>query len=851
MAVSDTFLDEFTRTRRVERAAAKAAALGHGEIDFAHYFVVDLDDDEVGSRLLEQAIKLASPGEDAVPRFRRLLDRHLDGLAQEAMKPVHSAEMDAVFRALAQRAAPPERNLEATIDGLLKEDPDEVSWRHLLAAMLEYYPHTIRTLIMDFGLNGAAVQGLEGALAAVGGGGGGLSGESFLKTVTTDLTQLAAAGELDEVIGREDELRRLIAVLGRKEINNPVILGEAGVGKTKLVDALALRIAGGNIDARLQGKRILSLDLGMLVAGTGYRGQFEERMKQLVDEVTASDGDIILFIDEIHQLLGLGKSGGAMDAANLLKPPLARGKLRVIGATTFSEYKALERDPALRRRFEAVNVPEQSMDVVEQILLKIAPSFGEHHNVVYPPATLRSIVRLGRRYLGDTRSPAREIGLLDELGSYVTLMKHVDDDDVGEASDGLEEISDQPAAPIEVTVGDVGALIGRQTGIPVEKLAGDRRERVANMEGILLERVFGQDHAVRSSVDAVQRSLAGLGHPERPRAILFYAGPSGTGKTELAKAVTAELFDSESNMIRLDMSEFSAETARNRLVGSDPGYVGYEEGGRLTEAVRRRPYSLVLLDEFEKAHPTVWRMFLQVFDDGRMTDSQGRTVNFANTVVLMTSNAGALLLSIVANLRTRLEGPDGETRESVEAAVGEALRELPSELPSSRRILIEVANAHLSDGEFEGPTNEQIVREALLAIPGFPPELFSRIGAPIVFDTLREPSLRAILRREATDLCVRLATARSSEMPSLDADPRENVTVTDAEGGLTATWRCEGTATVELRLSAETTADLLVRGYDPLIGARALRNAFESTISTTVARQVLSSDAAGDLTVTV
>jgi ATP-dependent Clp protease ATP-binding subunit ClpA len=389
----------------------------------------------------------------------------------------------------------------------------------------------------------------------------------------------------------------------------------------------------------------------------------------------------------------------------------------------------------------------------------------------------------------------------------------------------------------------VAALIGRQTGIPVDKLTGSRRERIAGLEAILLKKVFGQDHAVRVTVQAVQRSMAGLGHPARPRAILFFAGPSGTGKTELAKALTGELFDSESNMIRLDMSEFSAETARNRLVGSDPGYVGYEEGGRLTEAVRRRPYSLVLLDEFEKAHPTVWRIFLQVFDDGRLTDSQGRTVNFADTVVIMTSNAGALWLSKVDELNSRLAALPSQEPHLVQEVLESSLRGLGTSAGPAYKILTDVARSFMSAGEVSPPSPEQIVREALLAIPGFPPELFSRIGAPIVYNTLSRDSLGSILRRELLDLGVRLALARAESPPAASVNPRDLAKFSEADGGLSVEVAWEGSVPVRVDLCRATVEQLIEKGYDPLIGARALRNLFEADIATKVARRVLDTPA--------
>jgi ATP-dependent Clp protease ATP-binding subunit ClpA len=828
----DRNFDDYLLNDRHQPALDLARARGHLHVDIPHYLLVDLGERAKGNSLLHRLMVEAKRGDDGmVARFTRLLESMLQRAKTGVDVPARSPTLRVILASLEEREAPRDLGMDAALRFVnTRPQGEKLSWPVLLAAMLDCAGHPVRTLALDFNLDVETllkeVPAPAGAGSAAGAGasaGSAAAQGDILAQLTVDLTALARAGEIRDVIGRTDEIARLCTILGRREINNPVILGESGVGKTRIIEALALRIARDQVEPRLRGKRLLSLELGSLVAGTGFRGQFEERLKALVEALSASNGNIILFIDEMHQILGLGKGGGSMDAANSLKPALARGRFRVIGSTTFAEYRQIESDPALRRRFEAVHVHEQPMDEVERVLTEIAPVFEEHHGVTYPVDTIRTTVRLARRYLGDTRSPAREIGLLDELGSDVASRR----------ADG------EGGPRTVISPADVAALIGRQTGIPVDKLTGSRRERIAGLESILLKKVFGQDHAVRVTVQAVQRSMAGLGHPARPRAILFYAGPSGTGKTELAKALTGELFDSESNMIRLDMSEFAAETARNRLVGSDPGYVGYEEGGRLTEAVRRRPYSLVLLDEFEKAHPTVWRIFLQVFDDGRLTDSQGRTVNFADTVVIMTSNAGALWLSKVDELNTKLAALPSPDPDLVQEALETSLRGLGTSAGPAYKILTDVARSFVSGGEVAPPSPEQIVREALLAIPGFPPELFSRIGAPIVYNTLSRDSLGSILRRELLDLGVRLALARAESPPAASINPRDLATFSEAHGGLSVEVSWEGSVPVRVALVAATVEQLIERGYDPLIGARALRNLFEAEISTRVARQVL------------
>jgi ATP-dependent Clp protease ATP-binding subunit ClpC len=499
-----------------------------------------------------------------------------------------------------------------------------------------------------------------------------------LEEFGTDLTKLAAEGKLDPVVGREREIERMVQILGRRTKNNPVLLGEPGVGKTALAEGLAQRIINSDIPEILENKQVISLDMGSLVAGTRFRGEFEERIKTIMEEIRAN-GNIILVIDEIHTVIGAGAIEGSVDAANILKPALARGELQCIGATTLDEYrKHIERDAALERRFQPIMIGEPSVEETVEILYGLRSAYEQHHKLIISDHALKAAAELSDRYISDRFLPDKAIDLIDEAGSRVRLknsktppelkdLKHqlqsitkdkeaaVREQDFDKASKvrdrelelqaQLDQASNnqKTSSPI-VTEEDIADIVGSWTGIPVSKLTESESEKLLQMEEILHQRLIGQEEAVKAVSRAIRRARVGLKNPNRPIASFIFSGPTGVGKTELTKALATYFFGSEEAMIRLDMSEFMERHTVSKLIGSPPGFVGYDEGGQLTEAVRRRPYTVVLFDEIEKAHPDVFNMMLQILEDGRLTDSKGRTVNFNNTILIMTSNVGSKVI---------------------------------------------------------------------------------------------------------------------------------------------------------------------------------------------------------------
>jgi ATP-dependent Clp protease ATP-binding subunit ClpC len=608
------------------------------------------------------------------------------------------------------------RVLELSLEEARQLGHNYIGTEHLLLGLIREGEGVAARVLENLGVDLAKVRTqvirMLGETAEVGAGGGG--GKGSTKTPTLDefgsnLTQQAADGKLDPVVGRQHEIERVIQILGRRTKNNPVLIGEPGVGKTAIAEGLAQRINSGDVPDILEDKRVLTLDIGLLVAGTKYRGEFEERLKKIMEEIRGA-GNVILVIDEVHTLIGAGAAEGAIDAANILKPALARGELQCIGATTLDEYrKHIERDAALERRFQPVMVGEPSVEDTIEILRGLKDRYEEHHRLTIADEALVAAATLGDRYISDRFLPDKAIDLIDEAGSRVRLMnsklppaaKEVDKQlrevqkqkeeavreqdftKAGELRDKEVELREQirsilqsrkgetDAETTEETAGTAGAtatgafataeapdpdrapvvteediahIVASWTGVPVQKLTESESVKLLNMEETLHQRLIGQDEAVKAVSRAIRRARVGLKNPNRPIASFIFSGPTGVGKTELTKALAAYFFGSEEAMIRLDMSEFMERHTVSKLIGSPPGYVGFNEGGQLTEAVRRRPYTVVLFDEIEKAHPDVFNLLLQLLEDGRLTDSKGRTVDFKNTLIIMTSNIGSKVI---------------------------------------------------------------------------------------------------------------------------------------------------------------------------------------------------------------
>ena len=598
------------------------------------------------------------------------------------------------------------RVLELSLEEARQLGHNYIGTEHLLLGLIREGEGVAARVLENLGVDLAKVRTqvirMLGETAEVTAGGGGSGAKGSTKTPTLDefgnnLTQLATESKLDPVVGRHNEIDRVIQILGRRTKNNPVLIGEPGVGKTAIAEGLAQRIQQGDIPDILEDKRVLTLDIGLLVAGTKYRGEFEERLKKIMEEIKSA-GNVILVIDEVHTLIGAGAAEGAIDAANILKPALARGELQCIGATTLDEYrKHIERDAALERRFQPVNVGEPSIDDTIEILRGLRERYEQHHRLKITDEALVAAATLGDRYISDRFLPDKAIDLIDEAGSRVRLMnsklppeaKEVDkelrtvqkdkedavrDQDFAKAgelrekevelrekiralmqtsrSTSEEASSNESAVTTPAVVDttpmvseeDIAHIVASWTGVPVQKLTESESVKLLNMEETLHQRLIGQDEAVKAVSKAIRRARVGLKNPNRPIASFIFSGPTGVGKTELTKALATYFFGSEEAMIRLDMSEFMERHTVSKLIGSPPGYVGFNEGGQLTEAVRRRPYTVVLFDEIEKAHPDVFNLLLQLLEDGRLTDSKGRTVDFKNTLVIMTSNIGSKVI---------------------------------------------------------------------------------------------------------------------------------------------------------------------------------------------------------------
>ncbi len=580
------------------------------------------------------------------------------------------------------------RVLELSLEEARQLGHNYIGTEHLLLGLIREGEGVAARVLENLGVDLSKVRTQvirqlgETAEVAAGGGTPGRTKTPTLDEFGSNLTQLAADGQLDPVVGRQKEIERVIQILGRRTKNNPVLIGEPGVGKTAIAEGLAQRIANKDIPDILEEKRVVTLDIGLLVAGTKYRGEFEERLKKIMDEIRQA-GNVILVIDEVHTLIGAGAAEGAIDAANILKPALARGELQCIGATTLDEYrKHIERDAALERRFQPVMVGEPSVEETIEILFGLRERYEQHHKLKILDEALEAAAKLSDRYISDRYLPDKAIDLIDEAGSRVrlinsqlppaakeldkelrTILKQKDDavrsqdfDRAGELRDQEMDIKEQIRSISTAKKGEgdstepfvdaeeIAHIVASWTGVPVNKLTETESEKLLHMEDTLHQRLIGQEDAVKAVSRAIRRARVGLKNPNRPIASFVFSGPTGVGKTELTKALATYFFGSEEAMIRLDMSEYMERHTVSKLIGSPPGYVGYNEGGQLTEAVRRRPYTVVLFDEIEKAHPDVFNMLLQILEDGRLTDAKGRTVDFKNTLLIMTSNIGSKVI---------------------------------------------------------------------------------------------------------------------------------------------------------------------------------------------------------------
>jgi ATP-dependent Clp protease ATP-binding subunit ClpC len=666
----------------LQRAARRAAEWGSSDLTSEHLLHAALED-KVVRRVLE--------GIDADPGAIRAQ------LEEEASR----GERAETAPSLAPDA---KRTLLAAYEESQELGVSYIGPEHILLALARDGESEAGRLLRRFGLShtrlrGAVVRGVDESGAARES-----SGTPTLDEYSRDLTQMAREGKLDPVIGRSEEIESTIEILSRRTKNNPVLIGEPGVGKTAIVEGIAQRIVNDEVPETLSGKRVVALDLSGMVAGTQYRGQFEERLKKVIDEIRENSEDLIVFIDELHTVVGAGAAEGAMDASNMLKPALARGELHCIGATTIDEYrKHIEKDAALERRFQPVLVGEPSVEDTIEILRGLKDRYEAHHRVRITEEAIVAAAELSDRYITDRFLPDKAIDLMDQASARVRLrtktkpkdtraleedikrLKREKDQAVAvedfekaqELKSQLQELQDRLGAfragrqaVAEVTADDIAEVVSRQTGIPVSQLTEEERDRLLKLEGQLHERVVGQDEAVEAVAEAIRRARAGLQDPNRPIGSFLFLGPTGVGKTELARTLAEALFGDEAAMVRIDMSEFQERHTVSRLVGAPPGYVGYEEAGQLTEQVRRRPYSVLLLDEIEKAHPDVFNILLQILDEGRLTDAQGRTVDFKNTVIIMTSNLGAERIQAHARRKESLE----ELREDMMQIVRRSFR---------------------------------------------------------------------------------------------------------------------------------------------------------------------------------
>jgi len=781
-------------TEQAQEAAQRAAEIiqryGHTQIDTEHLLVA----------LIEQP-------NGVVPQILEIMSIDSSGLQAKLDEVLRSSPKANIFGGGAgQIFITPrvKRVMEVANEEATKLNDEFISTEHLFLAILSERNTPASRILTE---NGVERKRILEAIMQIRGGQRvtDRKAESRYRTLekfSRDLTQLAHETKLDPVIGRDDEILRVIQVLSRRTKNNPVLIGDAGVGKTAIVEGLAQKIADNDVPEILMGKKVISLDLSAMIAGSRFRGEFEERLKNAIEEVQRSNGEIILFIDELHTVVGAGAAQGAMDASNMLKPALARGELQCIGATTMDEYqKYIEKDAALERRFAPVYVDEPSIDETIQMLQGLRDRYEAHHKVHFTDGAINAAAKLSARYVTDRYLPDKAIDLMDESAAKLRVALYSMPSDLKKMKSEIDRLmAEEEQAGIErdyeraarkkaerlrletefsekrdkweaehkldevVDESDIADVVSQWTGIPVNQMMQSEAERLLDMEAKLHERIVGQEEAIHAVADAIRRARSGLKDPQRPIGSFIFIGPSGVGKTELAKALAEFMFDDEDALVRLDMSEYREQHTASRLFGAPPGYVGYEEGGQLTEAVRRRPYRVILFDEIEKAHPEVWNSLLQILDDGRLTDGQGRVVDFRNTVLIMTSNLGTEFI--------RRGGTLGFLQK---------------------------------DGTQEDKEAQQNIEKSLKST--FRPEFLNRIDEVIIFSPLTEEQMVHIVDMQMDEIRQRLA--------------EHNLTV---------------------ELTDNTRKWLAHEGFDPNFGARPLKRTLQKFVESPLSVKLLSGD---------
>jgi len=796
-------IDRFTEQAReaIRLAVDAAESLGHGYVGTEHLLIGLIEEGNgVAAKVLEGS---GVSAEKVTELVRQLISPN---------QPVRQAEKSGYTPSAAKA-------IESSYREAVRFKAPLIGTEHLLISIIREHECVASRLLNTMGIS---IQKLYiEILAAMGEdapagkedltkSGKGKTNTPTLDNYSRDLTALARSGRLDPVIGRKDEIQRVIQILSRRTKNNPCLIGEPGVGKTAVVEGLAQMIISGSVPETIAGKRVMTLDLSGMVAGSKYRGEFEERIKKVLAEVM-EDGEVLLFIDEIHTIIGAGGAEGAIDASNILKPSLARGELQLIGATTIEEYrKCIEKDSALERRFQPVTVDEPDEDQSLLILKGLRPKYEEHHQVTITDEALEAAVKLSARYINDRFLPDKAIDLIDESASKVRLTMYVEPAEIKELEKEIEKLEKQKEAAIKaeayekagefkkrqekkrekiekarvrwqkekstrkLIVGEeeIADVVSGWTKIPVRKLEEEESERLRMLEGILHQRVVGQEDAVKAVATAIRRGRVGLKDPKRPIGSFLFLGPTGVGKTELCKTLAEAMFGTEQSLIRVDMSEYMEKHSVSKMIGSPPGYVGYEEGGQLSEKVRRNPYSVILFDEIEKAHPDVFNILLQVLDDGHITDAQGRKIDFKNTILIMTSNAGAE--NIIAPKRLGFTSSDNEN---------ERYKQMKD------RVMEEVKRL-------------------------FKPEFLNRIDEIMVFHPLNQEHIRQIVSIMLNQIIKRT---------------REQLNI-------------------ELEVGEEAKDFLVEKGYDEKYGARPLRRAIQSRLEDKLAEKILDGEIkAGDI----